>query len=329
MERAAHDTVSNRHLMIGAALGTLCSVWTAVYLVTFKMVSGTASPMTLVAIMLCGAALANTIVSLFVRRHQDRDRRITIRTVLIISLCTVIGNIAVLAGLKRIDAAVASVIFQLQIFMIAGLERLLMQQRISKATILGAMIAVVGFVIMNAPGLSAMSGQQHYAGMAYTLIAASTFAVMLVVTRHAIQQISVVEVNLWRLWISALVVLAWPGVIPEMLTLDIKTCALTAASGVAGLVLGRLTLMNAVRFISATTTKLLTLSTPIFACLLAWLSMNTIPSSSDIIGSLIILAGVAVPLIWAQLRNKEPTATNPSTTTAPDAPSDSPSNSTH
>lgn len=329
MERAANDHISNRHLMIGAALGTLCSVWTAVYLVTFKMVSGAASPITLVAIMLCGAALANSVVSIFVRRKQDRDRRVTIRTVFIISLCTVIGNIAVLAGLKRIDAAVASVIFQLQIFMIAGLERVLMRHRISRATILGAMIAVVGFVIMNAPGLTELSGTQHYTGMAYTLIAASTFAVMLVVTRHAIQQISVVEVNLWRLWISALVVLAWPGVISEMLTLDIKTCALTAASGVAGLVLGRLTLMNAVRFISATTTKLLTLSTPIFACLLAWLSMGSIPSSSDIIGSVIILAGVAVPLIWAQLRTGETTAISPSTTTVPDAPNDSPSNSTH
>ena len=318
-----------RALFIGAALGTLCAVWTAIYLVTFKSVSHAASPLCLVAIMLLGAACTNTLISLFIKQKKQRDLRVTMRTVAIIAICTVSGNIAVIAGLKRIDAAVVSTIFQLQIFMIAGLEWLLMKQRITMPTFIGAIVAIIGFLVMNAHGFDQFDGNEQFSGIVYALIAASTFAVMLVVTRHAIEHISIVEVNLYRLWISAIAVLCWPGVMSEIPTLDLKTILLAAGSGIAGLVLGRLTLMNAVRFISATTTKLLTLSTPVFACLLAWAAIGTVPSANDIYGSLIILAGVAIPLGWAQWRERLALKQAQSAHREPDDPTVSPSDSTH
>lgn len=283
----------------GYALATLTAIWTAIYLVIFQLVAEDAPALSLACIVLLSAAVCSTVISLLSPRSSIPFNRVTLRTAVIIAVCTVIGNVAVVGALRHTPAAVVSVVFQIQIFMIAGLERIMLAHRMQASMLIGAILAVAGIVVMNSDGLSLQADAGHWLGISMALIAAATFAVMLVVTRHAIERISILQVNLLRLWLAAVTLLLLPGIASDVLNCSLRTWLLAGGAGIAGLVLGRLSLMHAVRFIPATTTKLLTLTTPVFALLLAWLLQGNIPELHALIGSAIILGGVALPLSLA------------------------------
>ena len=54
--------------------------------------------------------------------------------------------------------------------------------------------------------------------------------------------------------------------------------------------------MASVKFIAASEASLLTMSTPLFAFVLGYLVFGTTPLGHEIVGGLIIMAGVLVPL---------------------------------
>ncbi len=286
----------------GVSLSLIASFWGAVFLIAYKAAIVDVDRPGVVFFMLLSAALASTIWSVVIRAPLISKSSLEWKCIIILAVLTVLGNYAIAASLEGCDPALVSVILQIQIFLIALLEFVFLRSSISKWLLLGAVIAVSGFVWINFDKIGTEASS--FNGMFWALVAAASFSCMLIITKHVVERIDVNRVNMTRLGIAAGAMLCWPGMFDYMQSVPLPQIGFAALGGLSGLVISRLFLMNSVRYISATQSKLITLSAPIFTLILAYLFLSSIPSNKDLIGSLIILIGVALPLLFQYLKER-------------------------
>jgi len=254
--------------------------------------------------MLVAAAIWNTAATVTLGRGRLRFDRTAVVLSMLLALCTVAGNIGVAGSLARVEPAITSVVLQTQIIFVALAELALLRVRITGSLMLGALLALIGFTVMQAPWAMASAGDVP--GTMWALLAALVFALMLVLTRRVIAVIDPLTVNALRLWMAVALMAAWPGQIAGVIALDLRVWLLVAAAALCGPTISRLMLMQSVRHISASQTKLITLVSPLFALLLGWLVFGVLPSAREMLGGCILLCGVALPLL--QMRRESGTA---------------------
>jgi drug/metabolite transporter (DMT)-like permease len=213
--------------------------------------------------------------------------------VVVLGALTVSGNYAIERALTDLHAGVVSSVLQTQVLVVALMEVAFLGARMRARFWVGALVAVGGFAVMRAP-IGADAGVS-LAGLIWVLVAATSFSAMLVFTRWIIERIDPVFVNASRLVLACLVMAA----IPEFrggLSASATSWGFAAAAAFCGPFASRLCLMFAVRHITASHTKLITLSSPIFAFLFAGLAMMSMPSARELIGSLLLVGGICVPI---------------------------------
>jgi drug/metabolite transporter (DMT)-like permease len=281
---------------IGVLLSFLAATGAAVYFIPFKVPSGLAArPVVILAIMLV-AAILNTGTALWVRRERVRFDGVALRSALVLGCLTVAGNYCVSEALVRVDAGVTSVVQQTQIVIIAFGGWLALGERISIRFLAGIAIVLAGIVVMQRPGAGGVSVIES-AGVFWSLGGALAFALMHLWTRAVIQRIQPVPVNALRLWFAVLVLLSVPGNAGALVSLEGELWALCVVGAVAGPFLSRLAIMYAVRHITASYSALITLSTPVMAFVFDYAATGAAPSIPQIIGALVILVGVALPVL--------------------------------
>jgi drug/metabolite transporter (DMT)-like permease len=278
----------------GIALSLTAAFWAALFLIPYKAAAGAAPRPIVVLAMLTAAAALNTVAALATAGRRLRFDRTAVVASLALAVCTVAGNLGVAESLARVQPAVTSVVLQTQIFFVAAGSALFLAERIGGRLIAGSLLAVVGFAVMQAPW-SAAGGDPG--GAAWAVLAAISFAAMLVITRRVIDRIDVVAVNALRLWMAVAFMAALPGNAAGALALGGETWLLCAAAAACGPTLSRLLLMVAVRHISASHTKLVTLVSPVFALVMGAIAFGTLPSGREIGGGAVILFGVALPIL--------------------------------
>jgi drug/metabolite transporter (DMT)-like permease len=133
-------------------------------------------------------------------------------------------------------------------------------------------------------------------GMTMAVGSAACFAVMSVYTRKYIHRIRPIAVNALRLWIS---VALWFAVHLRMPKLPMRPefVAYCALAGAFGPYLSRTALMYALKYISPTRTTLVGLLTPAITIVPAYWVFATTPSARELVGSAIMIAGVAIPVL--------------------------------
>jgi drug/metabolite transporter (DMT)-like permease len=213
---------------------------------------------------------------------------------LMLGVITVSGNVCLTEALSRIDAGVTSVLLQTQVFFVAVAGWLLLGERVSLRFAIGAVIAIVGFVVMRDP--FGVTTALSTTGALWGLGAALSFGLMHVVTRKYIARIQVVTVNALRLWFAVALLLVLPGRASGLLELPREAWLLAAAAAFFGPFSSRLLVMFAVRYIKASQAALIGLLVPIFAFVLEALILGVTPSTLEVVGGLIILVGVALPV---------------------------------
>jgi drug/metabolite transporter (DMT)-like permease len=109
-----------------------------------------------------------------------------------------------------------------------------------------------------------------------------------------------VTVNVIRLILAVAVLAAY--LVPQGVIAEIppRGYAMAAAAAFCGPFVSRLCLMFAARHISASRTKLITLTTPVFAFALSIAVLGVIPGLREIAGAALILAGVVLPIVTAK-----------------------------
>lgn len=286
----------------GVALALLAAVATGCYFVPFKVAAGeTSRGLVVLAIMLVAAVL-NTVTAARPRRAAPWRSRVMLETIALFTVLTLVGNLALAASLRSLDAGVASVLNQTQIVFVAVGGWLTLGERSSRRFGVGVLVVLAGLVVMRLPedGAPAVAG----AGIVWALAAALCFAAIHLWTRRVIERIAPVVVNAARLWLTVLALVCVPGNLDALQGMSSRLWLLCAGAALAGPFLSRLSIMYAVRYITASQSALIALLAPVVAFTLDYALLGATPSRLQVLGAAVVLLGVALPVL--ELARREP-----------------------
>jgi DME family drug/metabolite transporter len=303
-ERAAQDDAAHRRAppdavarRAGASYALAGSAAAAVHLLALRA-AGAYGKEALVVALLSVAAVASfawTAAKPGARLRLDRFEH---GIALAIAALSVIGNLCIAGAAATLGAGLTGILVQTEVFFVAVLARVALGERLGARFGLGAAIAVAGLVLLYAP--DAETGELGAAAL-LPIGAALAFSAILVLTRGVVHRIDLEGVNSFRLIYAAPATLLVPGAI-AVVDLPAAAWAWAAVAGLAGPFVARLFLMHAVRQLPAGHTKLLQLTSPVFAFGLDFAIFAHTPTTTELACSALILCGVAVPAVCRDLR---------------------------
>lgn len=280
----------------GTWLALCSSLGTAIFFLPFKQAGSlVARDMAVLTVMLM-AAIITTIPLLVGGYRKLRIDRVTLGISLLLGLLTIAGNYASAQALIRVGAGVTSILQQTQILFVAVAGYFLLGERVSGRFVVGAILVLGGVATMRGPALLDIQAGNDAQGILWALGSSLAFAAMHVSIRKVIDRIQPVTVNGLRLWVCVLVLLCVPGNATTLVALDRDIWLLCAAAAFVGPFISRITLMFSVRHITASHSILITLITPVFAFALDFLVLGDAPTRWQLIGSAVVMAGVALPV---------------------------------
>ncbi len=293
MSESGRPRLSNE--TIGALLGLLCAVSTASFVMCFREASQLAPRTSVVAVMLLAAAILNSALTASRLQATPRPNAEWLRTALVLSVLTVVGNLALAVALPLLGAGVGSTLMQTQVLFVAVLAWFFLGEAIGASLALGALMAAGGFAFYALPG-AGTAGLSAY-GLALGLVTALSFSAMIVWTRKVIAGLDPVSLNAGRLWIAVLGMMLWPGVLHHAVQMPTRAWAFAGLAALGGPLVGRLAIMYSLRYISAAKTKLWGMLAPVFAFFFVYLIYGVAPSPRELVGALLIVGCVLLPTL--------------------------------
>ncbi len=275
----------------GAALGI------AGFAVPWKLANSLSPGPVNTLILLTSAAVLNSALLGTQLQRLSRFGRFDLMVASGLAVLTLAGNLASAAAISLISPVLLTVVQRAEVIVVALLAWPLIGERIERRFWVGAAIAGLGlWILTDSSGV----GEARVTGIAWAAIAMLCFSGMAVLTRKYIHRIDTVTVNGLRLWLAVSFWFASHGVPQELLDVSLPQVGLAALAGLSGPFAGRLCLMNASRYLEARTSTLVTLAAPPLTLVLAFVVLADLPSQRELLGSAIMLAGIAIPILaWS------------------------------
>lgn len=289
----------------GDLLALISAVFAAVFLLAFRAANEAAPRDAAVFAMLACSTVFNAgFAASRLRARPSRPPKVAVVATLVLAVLTILGNVGVAGALTHLDPGLTSTILQTQVFFVGLGGWLFLGEKVTPAFVIGAGFAVGGFGVIAIDDPSEASIE--VVGVLFALLGSLGFGTMLLYTRKVITRIDPVGVNVARLALAVLVMGLWLGPTGGLARLPVEAWAMTALAAACGPFISRLCLMFAVRHISASRAKLLTLLTPIFAFSLEVAFLGSWPSLRELGGAALILAGVVLPVLSGRVAPPDP-----------------------
>ncbi len=270
------------------------------YVIPWKLANEAGDPAHSVLVLMSAAALANSALAVGHRiavggiRLQSLSLDFAVASLL--AVFTLLGNLASAYAAQDLSPALLNVLMRAEVMLVAVVAWLLLGEHAPRRFWLGATIAMVGLFVLQERSEGAHEGALLGAGTGMALAAAACFSALAVTTRHFIHRIDPVLVNALRLWIAVALWFpfhAWPrpGEMPT------RQIVWAVAAAMMGPFASRLCMMFSARDVEARTTTLANLTSPLMTLPLGWLLLSDLPSSHQLLGGALMLAGIAIPLL--------------------------------
>jgi drug/metabolite transporter (DMT)-like permease len=280
----------------GILLTAAGALWGAAYLVPYKVATTRVGPEGLVLPMLIAAAVLNTFsIGVWRARRPIKFNRTSLIVAILLGAFSALGNEAMAHSLTVIDPGIAAVMLRSQVVFVAVIGWWLLKERVGIRFWVGTLLALAGFSLLQ--GLFSAKPGAALSGLVWAVVAAIGFAAMQVTVRKTIKRIDPIMVNGLRLWFAALLVACIPGRLTSLFEVDYQIWLLASATALFGPVISRIFLMNALRYIPVALSTLVLFVSPVFAFLLGGLFFFEWPDLLQLTGCLIILTGIALPVL--------------------------------
>ncbi|HKP57955.1 MAG TPA: DMT family transporter [Polyangiales bacterium] len=268
----------------------------ACFLIAFKLAAGLGDTTDATLVMLVSAATLNSLTSFAQERGRPLVPTDRVSWLLAIGLSglTLLGNELAVEAVRRISAPMTSVLQQTQVLFVALLGRFILNERVTLRFWVGAGVAAAGlYLIQGAPSATLVTDR---VGMSLAAGSAACWGLMAIYTRKYIHRIRPIAVNALRLWIS---IALWFAVHMRLPALPMRWdfAIYCAIAGAFGPYISRTALMHALAHISPTKTTLIGLATPAITIIPAFFVFGTVPGARELLGSAIMIAGIAIPVL--------------------------------
>ncbi len=283
---------------IGFSWALAATLGVASFVIPWKIAAGLGESTTNTLILLAAAAIFNTLLTAARQRSLPRFTRIDLAIATLLAILTLFGNLASATAISTLKPAMLTVMQRSEVIIVALLAWPIIGERVDRRFWFGAAIAAVGLLILNDPFAS---GAVRASGMAWALASAFWFGSMAVVTRKFIHRIDPVSVNALRLWLAVGLWFVWHGTPDALFEITIPQASYASLAAFCGPFLGRLCMMTSARYVEARYTTLATLAAPPLTLLLGFVILSDLPSTQEIFGGAVMIAGIALP-VWGWTR---------------------------
>lgn len=285
----------------GYSFAIFSALTAAIYFIPYKAGIALMSPQTFTFGLFVASIFLNGVPFLWKREGLTLNRA-TIISAVIFGVLSYTGNLFNGLSLTHVSPPITSVILRTQIFMIMFMGSFFLGERFSAASLVGAIIAVIGVATMSL-GSGALEIVKLQ-GILFAVLAALSFATVQIVNKYYIKEIHPLSLNLLRIAIALSISGLLGGAGPELTTIGFKGWSYCFLAAFFGTTISRLASIKALSYIPVSKATIFSTLTPVFTTLLTLILLGDSPTETELVGGIIVLTGLTVPLGKRLLKNR-------------------------
>ena len=206
-------------------------------------------------------------------------------------------------SLMKISATISTLIANLAPLWVGLLSFLILRKRSGASFWIGTWIAILGMIILV--GYTNILHLQFNIGLIYALIASLFYAIYIMITKGILQKISTITFMFYNmLAASVFLLLICKFQHYELLHFSTPTWLYLLGTGVICQLAGWITINYSLNYLDATKVSVALLSQTVIAGIWATFFLNETLALKEIVGSGIVLAGIAVTFLKKNQSNK-------------------------
>ncbi len=206
-------------------------------------------------------------------------------------------------SLLKISATISTLVANLAPVWVGLLSFLIFKKRAGKLFWLGTVVAIAGMVILV--GYKNVIGLKINDGVLLALLASLLYAIYITITRGIMQKISVLTFMFYNMLAASVFLLIICGFQQYNLTSFSLTAWLCFLGlGIVCQLTGWITINHSLRFLESTKVSIALLSQTVLAGFLAIIFLHEKLELNEVIGSAVVLGGIAVTFLNPQKSNK-------------------------
>ena len=199
-------------------------------------------------------------------------------------------------SLMKISATVSTLIANLAPVWVGLISYLILKKASGRLFWIGACVAITGMVILV--GYQHLLALQFNTGILLALLASLFYAIYIVITRGILQNISTVTFMFYNMLAGSVFLFAINLFLHnQMVDFSLSTWLCFFGMGVLCQLAGWLTINHSLRFLESTKVSIALLSQTVIAGFLAIFLLSETLDLKEIIGSAIVLAGIAITFL--------------------------------
>ena len=202
-------------------------------------------------------------------------------------------------SLKMISATVSTLLANLAPLWVGLISYFLFRKKVEKLFWIGTGVAIAGMLVLV--GLREVLHLQFGLGFLFAVVASMLYAIYILITKDILERMGTITFMFYNM-LAALVFLFVICLINNDTLIYYSTANwfYFAGMGIICQLLGWLAINYAIRFIESTKVSVTLLSQTVVAAVLAAILLNEILSTHEVVGSLIVLAGIAITFLKPQ-----------------------------
>jgi drug/metabolite transporter (DMT)-like permease len=199
-------------------------------------------------------------------------------------------------SLKIISATVSTLLANLAPVWVGLLSYVLFKKRSGGLFWIGTFIAIAGMVVLV--GVSNLIHLKLNIGIVYAVAASLLYSIYILITKDILKRISTIPFMFYNMLAAGVFLLILSMVLGnDLFHYNLKTWGSLAAMGILCQLTGWITINYAISHLESTKVAITLLSQTVVTCLLAVLMLNESLELKEIIGSVIVLAGIAITFL--------------------------------
>ena len=210
---------------------------------------------------------------------------------IILALLTIFGNITFLLAIQNLSPGIAQLVQRSELIFVLYLSWIFFAEKVTFGLNLSVLIILIGMYFLKTQENSHQIFQS-FIPILWAIASGLAFALMQLILQVAVRKHHPAIVNMMRLLITMIILFLYPPSwkILHTITIDILFWGIIAAF--LGPFFARLCYSYACKKISVSKIVLVTPVAPVITVILQWCLLNITITTSEIIGSIIILCGM-------------------------------------
>jgi drug/metabolite transporter (DMT)-like permease len=202
-------------------------------------------------------------------------------------------------SLKMISATVSTLLANLAPVWVGLISYFLFRKKVEKLFWIGTGVAIAGMLILV--GLRHVLHLQFGLGFVLAVVASMLYAIYILITKNILKRIGTITFMFYNM-LAALIFLFAICLVnnDDLIHYSAANWFYFAGMGIICQLLGWLAINYSIRYIDSTRVSITLLSQTVVAAVLAAVMLNEILGTHEIIGSLIVLAGIAITFLKPQ-----------------------------